>query len=63
MKRRVLGGTIDLSIGGMRLADLARATIADTPAWTPDADVRAAARPVATLAPGREAECLATLRP
>jgi 2'-hydroxyisoflavone reductase len=65
----------DLSFGGMLLADLtraraaglrtrdARATIADTLAWTPDADDRAAARLVATLAPGREAECLATLSP
>jgi 2'-hydroxyisoflavone reductase len=46
---------------GLRTRDV-RATIADTLAWTPDADDRAVARPVATLAAAREAECLATLR-
>jgi 2'-hydroxyisoflavone reductase len=64
----------DPAFGGMLLADLtraraaglrtrdARSTIADTLAWTPDAGDAAAARPVATLTPEREAECLATLR-
>ena len=65
----------DPAYGGMLLADLARAraaglrtrdareTVADTLAWTPDAHDLAAARPVATLTPEREAQCLATLRP
>jgi 2'-hydroxyisoflavone reductase len=64
----------DPSFGGMLLADLARAraaglrtrdarsSVADTLAWMPDAHDDAAARPVATLTPEREAECLATLR-
>ena len=63
----------DPAFGGMLLADPARAraaglrtrdaraTIADTLAWTPDADDLAAARPVATLTPEREAEILASL--
>ncbi len=63
----------DPAFGGMLLADLARAraaglrtrdaraTVADTLAWTPDADDIAAARPVATLTPEREAEILASL--
>ncbi|MEP6504504.1 MAG: NAD-dependent epimerase/dehydratase family protein [Betaproteobacteria bacterium] len=65
----------DPEFGGMMLTDLTRAlaaglrtrplreTVADTHAWAgaPDADDRAAARPVATLTPEREAECLATL--
>ena len=63
----------DPAFGGMLLADLARAraaglrtrdaraTIADTLAWVPDADDLAAARHVATLAPGREADLLASL--
>ncbi|MCK9685123.1 NAD-dependent epimerase/dehydratase family protein [Scleromatobacter humisilvae] len=65
----------DPAFGGMLLADLsraraaglrtrdARATIADTLAWTPDADDLAAARPVATLSAEREAEILALPRP
>ena len=65
----------DPAFGGMLLANLARAraaglrtrdaraTIADTLAWIPDADDLAAARAVAALTPEREAECLATLRP
>lgn len=64
----------DPAFGGMLLADLARAraaglrtrdaraTIADTLAWTPDEHDIAAARPVATLTPEREAECLAAPR-
>ena len=63
----------DASFGGMLLADLARAraaglrtrdaraTVADTLAWVPDADDLAAARHVATLTPGREADLLASL--
>ena len=63
----------DPAFGGMLLADLARAraaglrtrdaraTVADTLAWTPDADDIATARRVATLTPEREAEILATL--
>jgi 2'-hydroxyisoflavone reductase len=63
----------DPSFGGMLLADLARAraaglrtrdaraTIADTLAWVPDADDLAAARHVAALSPEREAEILASL--
>ena len=65
----------DPAFGGMLLADLSRArsaglrtrdvhaTIADALAWTPDADDLAAARPVATLTPEREAEILALPRP
>lgn len=65
----------DPSFGGMLLADLSRAraaglrtrgardTVADTLAWTPDADDLAAARAVATLSPEREAEILALPRP
>jgi len=65
----------DPAFGGMLLADLARAraaglrtraardTVADTLAWTPDADDRAAARAVVTLSPEREAEILARPRP
>ena len=65
----------DPAFGGMLLADLARAraaglrtrdaraTVADTLAWTPDAHDVAAARPVAALAPEREAEILALPRP
>jgi hypothetical protein len=45
---------------GLRTRD-ARATIADTLAWVPDADDLAAARHVATLSPEREAEILASL--
>ncbi len=64
----------DPAFGGMLLADMARAraaglairplsdTIADTFAWVPDADDRAAARVDVTLTPEREAECLAALR-
>ncbi len=64
----------DPAFGGMLLADLSRAraaglrtrdahaTIADTLAWTPDADDLAAARPVATLNAEREAEILALPR-
>jgi len=63
----------DPSFGGMLLADLARAhaaglrtrgaraTVADTLAWTPDADDAASARHVATLSPEREAGILASL--
>jgi len=63
----------DPAYGGMLLADLtrartaglrtrdARATVADTLAWSPDADDDAAARHVATLTPEREAEILASL--
>ena len=65
----------DPEFGGMMLTDLARAlaaglrtrplreTIVDTHAWAvaPDDADLAAARPVATLTPEREAQCLATL--
>ena len=66
----------DPEVGGMMLTDLTRAlaaglrtrplreTIVDTHAWAvaPDAHDRAAARPVATLTPEREARCLALLQ-
>ena len=64
----------DPAFGGMLLADLTRAraaglrtrdardTVADTLAWTPDADDLAAARAVATLTPEREAQILASIR-
>ena len=65
----------DPSFGGMLLADLARAraaglrtrnaraTIADTLAWLPDADDLASARHVATLTSEREAGILASSTP
>ena len=65
----------DPEFGGMMNADLTRAhehglrhrslaeTVADTLAWTPDADDLAAARAVTTLSPEREAQILASARP